>query len=70
MVRQSESLTPRSSDYLEFLDRGEKVYLPYGRRLPPARGGEGTMAFLRRAVAKLFRCKKRKKRDASIYPMF
>jgi len=33
VVRQSELLTPRSSDYLEFLDRGEMVYLPYGLRL-------------------------------------
>jgi len=33
VVRQSELLTPQSSDYLEFLDRGEMVYLPYGRRL-------------------------------------
>lgn len=27
MVRQSALLTPQSSDYLEFLDRGEMVYL-------------------------------------------
>ncbi len=29
MVRQSELLTPQSTDYLAFLNRGEMVYLPY-----------------------------------------
>lgn len=29
MVRQSELLTPQIADYLDFLDRGEMVYLPY-----------------------------------------
>ncbi|GAA2586297.1 hypothetical protein GCM10010399_15390 [Dactylosporangium fulvum] len=29
MVRQSELLTPQISEYLDFLDRGEMIYLPY-----------------------------------------
>ncbi|GLZ00508.1 Inducer of phenazine A [Actinoplanes sp. NBRC 103695] len=29
MVRQSDLLTPQTAEYLEFLDRGEMVYLPY-----------------------------------------
>jgi len=29
VVRQSELLTPQTSDYLDFLDRGETNYLPY-----------------------------------------
>lgn len=29
MVRHSELLTPQISDYLDFLDRGEMIYLPY-----------------------------------------
>lgn len=29
MGRQSDVLTPQTSDYLDFLDRGEMIYLPY-----------------------------------------